>query len=78
MSSDPMAYLGRKRCGCVVAVVVDEGPSNSDYVAEATAEFIRDGLTLERVSIAVARKSLTFCQCGKSAAQGDLFEKANT
>lgn len=55
-----MAYTGRDTCGCVVAVTVDE-PKHRDHVAQMVAEWIRDGLIIERVTIEEARMSFTLC-----------------
>lgn len=41
------SYIGRASCGCVLAATVDEGDKRT---AEAVAEFISDGLTIERVT----------------------------
>jgi len=51
--SDNMSYLGVKRCGCAVAVVFDN-PEHAKDVRETVAEFMQDGLTIERVSRDVA------------------------
>ncbi len=61
---DPMVYIGRKRCGCVVGMVVDiPGDDLVNYVADSVAEFIRDGLAVERVTLEVARESFALCDC---------------
>lgn len=60
------AYLGRKVCGCVVAITVDD-TDNRKWTADAVAEFIRDGLTVDRVTIEDGRKALNFCQCERQA-----------
>lgn len=41
------AYVGRKPCGCAVGVVTDLG---DEYTANAVADFIASGLTVNRVS----------------------------
>lgn len=41
------SYIGRLPCGCVVAVTVDYGDKDT---ATDVAEFIKDGLTVERVT----------------------------
>jgi hypothetical protein len=57
------AYIGRKPCGCVVAVATD----NSDQeTAKAVHEFIVDSLTINRVSWPEYRKIAaedTFMNC---------------
>lgn len=65
ITSDPMVYRARKRCGHIVALLVDT--DDADYVADNVAEFIRDGLTVERVTLDVARKSDMFCDCDERA-----------
>jgi hypothetical protein len=40
------SYIGRKLCGCVVAVCVDAGDT---ITANEVAEFIKSGLKVERV-----------------------------
>jgi hypothetical protein len=42
------AYIGRKACGCVVAVSVD---TMDKETGKSVAEFITDGLTIERVQM---------------------------
>ena len=61
------AYIGTKKCGCVVAAVVDN-PDHAKDVAKDVAGFIRKGLSIERVSIEKARVRLNRCECGEEAA----------
>lgn len=61
MEVRPMAYAGRDTCGCVVAVTVDE-PKRREHVAATVAEWIRDGLAIERVTIEEARQLFTICE----------------
>jgi len=42
-------YLGVKRCGCAVAIVVDT-PEHQKEVRKSVAEFMRGGLVIERVT----------------------------
>ena len=49
---ESFTYIGRKRCGCVVAMVVDLADK---VTADAVAEFIKDGLVIERVTTEAAR-----------------------
>lgn len=62
------ALAGRKPCGCVVAISVDDGD------IQRRREFYRDcaddGLNVERVTVEQARVMLTFCKHHKTA---DLF-----
>lgn len=57
---DVMAYQGRKGCGCVVAVTVDL-PEYKKDTAKELAKWIRQGLSVERVTCEVARQSFTIC-----------------
>jgi len=62
-------YIGRAGCGCVVAVAVDATYDLGAMVrtAECVAEFIRDGLTIERIPAETFRaKGFPFGhKCGK-------------
>lgn len=56
MSEATHAYIGRDReCGCVVAATTDTADKQT---AKDVAEFIRDGLIVERVTIAYVREHL--------------------
>lgn len=55
-----MAYVGKKSCGCIVAFVVDE-PEYPRDTAREVAEFIRSGLTVERVTVEESRKIVSRC-----------------
>lgn len=58
--SESWTYIGRKPCGCVVAAAVD----NPEYVqrtAHTVAQFVKDGLAVERVTTEVARELLRIC-----------------
>lgn len=48
------AYIGRAKCGCVVAAAVDEGDRAT---AKDVAEFIEAGLTVERVTVRYVREN---------------------
>ncbi len=41
-------YIGRAACGCIRAVVLDE-PNHQEDVAKDVSDFIKSGLTIERV-----------------------------
>lgn len=60
------AYVGRKSCGCVVAIAVIN-PAHPDRVAEHVAEWIREGLDIEKHSIPWARENFTGCDCEEVA-----------
>jgi len=47
--ADADCYLGVKRCGCAVSIVVDN-PEHASDVIEIVAEFMRSGLVIERVT----------------------------
>jgi len=65
MKSDiQFAYAGRKPCGCTVAVVVDD-PDFPKDVAKDVSNFIKSGLTIERVPIETVWEQLRSCKCGE-------------
>lgn len=41
-------YVARKPCGCPVAAVADL-PKDPKFTARAVADFVRSGLTIERI-----------------------------
>lgn len=53
------AYMGRETCGCVTCVTVDN-PEYKKYVAKDLSDWIRQGLSVERVPIEEARQAITF------------------
>jgi hypothetical protein len=57
-------YIGVKRCGCVVAAVVDD-PDDAAEVGADLNRLVRDGYTIERVSLPEARARLKRCRCGE-------------
>lgn len=64
-------YIGRKKCGCAVAAIVIDADNESlaggwrKHVAKTVAEWIRDGLLIERVTAEAVRGGLlTMCECG--------------
>ncbi len=64
------SYLGRKKCGCAVAIVSDCGDA---YTARTVAGFIKDGLTIERVPCSAASELLKRCTHTGAAQQGSLL-----
>ena len=60
--SEPMAYIARKPCGCVVFVTVDDERYKQD-TAKEIAECIREGLTVERVTCEAVRDGDFGCKC---------------
>lgn len=66
------AYIGRLSCGCVVAVVADFGDKDTD---RTVAEFIKNGLTVERVSHDYVRENfIDISQCPHRQHQHRLFD----
>ena len=61
---EPMAYIGRKDCGCVVAACIDD-KEHPKYTAEDLKEFAIAGYAIERVTCEQARQMLTGCKCNK-------------
>ena len=55
------SYIGRKKCGCMVAAIVDDG-SNLKEVSNTVAEFIVSGLTVERTTVGYVRANLNTCR----------------
>jgi len=70
-----MAYVGRCKCGNVVAAAMDE-PAYVKDNAKEVARWIRDGLTVERLDVDAVRIQLHSCTCpGKVKVNQDtLFE----
>ena len=69
--SDTMAYIGRKKCGCYVAATVDD-PNDPKETAKSVADFVKSGLTIERVTAQFVRDNLHFCKHKKAEKQGSL------
>ena len=59
----PEAYVGRAECGCVVAITVNMLDHKRD-VAKTVAEWVRDGLSIEGMTIEAVRSSPFGCKCG--------------
>lgn len=55
MADEQYDYIGISKCGCVSAIVYDDG---SQFAAEDVASFIESGLTVERVVVAEACRRL--------------------
>ncbi len=49
------AYIGRKTCGCVVFAMVDD-PEHKKETAKEIAKCIRQGLTIERMTVKEVRE----------------------
>ena len=56
MTDEGMSYIGRAECGCIVACCVDN-PFHKKDTAEALSDFIKDGLTIERVTVQFVREN---------------------
>lgn len=73
------AYVGRAPCGCVQLLMVDMPDFRKD-TAKSVAEAIREGLSIERITIEESRrlaKEITWdCQHKASAQQAPLFQGA--
>ena len=59
-------YIGTKACGHTVTASVDK-PEHREDIAKEIAAWVRDGMTVERVSAEAARSRLHFCDCEKEA-----------
>ena len=84
-------YIGRCKCGAIVAATVADPPSEVKQenivkwqrrVAKDVAEFIREGLTIEQKTVEEVRSQFGNCTCPKpektakqSKQQGKLFEE---
>jgi len=65
-----MAYIGRAKCGCIVAVTCDT--ETNTLVADDVAEFIRSGLTIEHMDIETFRNGcFGHAQTCKERKEGD-------
>jgi hypothetical protein len=56
--AERMAYIGRARCGCVPALTIDE-PEYAEDVANDIAGWLRQGRTIERVTVEKGKAMLT-------------------
>lgn len=71
------AYIGRKKCGCVVAVCADI-PGFKREAKAFIVELLNDGYGVERVSDEYAREHLKVCKCGPPVAQATATAQQNT
>ena len=60
-----MCYVGRCACGAIRAATVDD-PGSKRLVAQDVAEFIRGGLTIDRIEIPKGGLILGKCTCLKA------------
>lgn len=56
-----MAYIGRKRCGCVVELTIDD-PKRKKAIALALRSWVEDDLVVERVPVEDAREMWGECE----------------
>ena len=73
-----MCYIGVKECGCVVAACVDN-PKHKKDIAKNVGDWVKDGLTIERISVEDTRNRLSYCKCNEEikANELDLFQTNN-
>lgn len=65
------AYAGRCKCGQVVGVIALNDRHRED-IADTLAEWVRDGLTIEQMSVSEAREAFGTCRCNESPHQAPL------
>lgn len=53
-------YIGRKPCGCAVAFITDDAAFR-DSTAKLVAQWVRDGLVLERTTVDAVRSAFGDC-----------------
>lgn len=70
IKTNGFSYIGRKKCGCAVAIVAD---CEDKFTARSVAEFIRDGLNVDRVPHSAAAELLKPCKCAPASRQGSLL-----
>jgi hypothetical protein len=77
MMDDIWGYAGYKKCGCMVAVVIDETDSGTmdgrERTARAVADMIREGLVVKRVRQYEVQRDFTICTCEEPAEQPYLL-----
>ena len=61
MNETIICYIGMKPCGCAVTATVDK-PEWKKETAESLAEWVKDGLTIERRTVEEARAILRRCR----------------
>ena len=66
--SERFAYVARRPCGCMIAAAVDD-PKYAKDNAKEISRWIRDGLTIERVSVERVRAEFKSCPHGTVKAQ---------
>lgn len=71
---ETMSYVGKKPCGCVVAAVVDD-PNHKRDVARTIAEWVKGGLTVERVTHDYVRQNFTLDCQHRTDGQMSMFDE---
>lgn len=66
-TKSPDAYVGRKKCGCLVAVVFDD-PRYTEDTANSVADFIKSGYRVENVVWSEVKDQLQRCRHPKPVA----------
>ena len=66
MSKMRHCYVGRKTCGCIVYVTVDD-PNRTAQTGKDVAEAIKLGLTVERMTIDDFKAGRFGCKCNRQA-----------
>ena len=61
------AYVGTKPCGCTVAATVIN-PEWAKDTAKSVAQWIKDGYTVDKVSLEEVKIKLKSCKCAAEAA----------
>lgn len=61
-TTEKMFYIGRKACGCIGGFIVDQ-PECPDRTERWVADFVRSGLTVERITATAARGLTMRCDC---------------
>ncbi len=57
------AYAGRcEQCGYVIAIMAINNLRRED-MANALAEWVRDGMTVEQMTVKEAQEAFTICDC---------------
>ncbi len=65
------AYIGRAKCGCVIAAVVDDG-TDLKMVSKHVADFVKGGLAVELTTVGYVRENWGH-KCEKKAKQQQLL-----
>lgn len=67
ISAATHVYVGRAKCGCMMTCVLDvqESPKGVMVTAKYVAQFIKKGLTIERMTLAEFRKIPFGHKCGE-------------